>query len=296
MKIWLTKNSEVSVREQLTTQIKIAVACGDLTIGEKLPSTNEISRRFQIHANTVSNAYQELVEKQWLEFRKGSGYYVKEIKSEIYANQLDNIIAEFIQTTQKQGFTLTEIQNRLKRFFEISSPNHFLVVESDKDLQEILVQEISSATNFKTFGTTFEDFEMNPNQTGAIFVAMFDEKAKINSVLPANKPRIFLQTTSAADSMKGEQRPSENDLIAVASGWEKFLLMAKIMLLAVQIDSESLLIRSTKQPNWKKGLNEASFIICDSLTSTKLETNQQVKVFKLIAENSIEELKNAISQ
>jgi DNA-binding transcriptional regulator YhcF (GntR family) len=284
----------VSVREQLTTQIKIAVACGDLTVGEKLPSTNEISRRFQIHANTVSNAYQELVEKQWLEFRKGSGYYVREIKSEIYANQLDNIIAEFIQATQKQGFTLTEIQNRLKRFFETSSPDHFLVVESDKDLQEILVQEISSATGFKTFGTTFEDFEKNPYQTGAIFAAMFDEKAKINTVLPANKPRIFLQTTSAADSMKGEQRPSENDLIAVASGWEKFLLMAKVMLLAVQIDGESLLIRSTKQPNWKKGLNEASFIICDSLTSTKLKTNQKVRVFKLIAENSIEELKNAM--
>jgi GntR family transcriptional regulator len=296
MKIWLTKNSEVSVREQLITQITIAIASGDLAIGEKLPSTSEISRRFQIHANTVSNAYQELVKEGWLEFKKGSGFYVKEIKNETSANQLDQLIAQFIQITQKEGFTLTEIQNRLKRFFEFSSPDHFLIVESDKDLQEILVAEISNATNFKTFGTTFEDFEKKPNQTGAILVAMFDEKAKINSVLPTNKTCIFLQTTSAADSMKGEQKPTRNDLIAVVSGWEKFLLMARIMLLAAEIDGESLLIRSTKQPNWKKGLNEANLIICDSLASTKLQTTQQVRVFNLIAENSIEELKKTINQ
>jgi hypothetical protein len=96
--------------------------------------------------------------------------------------------------------------------------------------------------------------------------------------------------------MKGEQKPTRNDLIAVVSGWEKFLLMARIMLLAAEIDGESLLIRSTKQPNWKKGLNEANLIICDSLASTKLQTTQQVRVFNLIAENSIEELKKTINQ
>src|SRR5688500_12845828 len=66
MKIWIAKNSEVPVREQLITQITLAVAAGDLEIGEKLPSTREIARRCGLHANTVSSAYQKLVDHKVL--------------------------------------------------------------------------------------------------------------------------------------------------------------------------------------------------------------------------------------
>jgi DNA-binding transcriptional regulator YhcF (GntR family) len=294
MKIWLTKNSEVSVREQLITQITIGIASGDLELGEKLPSTREISRRFQIHANTVSNAYQDLAEQGWLEFRQGSGFYVQENKTDTFTNQLDRIIAQFFQTAQKQGFTLSEINKRLSHFFQIQTPDNFLVIETDKGLREILMSEMADNLDFKIVGTSFENFQQNPNQTGAVFVALFDETAKINSVLPPNKTCIYLKTNSAAISMIGHARPSENDLIAVVSGWDRFLLLAKTMLLAAQIEAESLIIRSTDEPDWQKGLKNASLIICDSLTAKQLQPNQQIRVFHLIADESVEELKNAI--
>jgi GntR family transcriptional regulator len=294
MKIWLTKNSEVSVREQLITQITIGIASGDLALGEKLPSTREISRRFQIHANTVSNAYQDLAEQGWLEFRQGSGFYVQENKTETFPNQLDRIIAQFFQTAQKQGFTLSEINKRLSHFFQIQTPDQFLVIETDKGLREILMSEMADNLDFKIVGTSFENFQQNPNQTGAVFVALFDETAKINSVLPPNKTCIYLKTNSAAISMIGHARPSENDLIAVVSGWDRFLLLAKTMLLAAQIEAESLIIRSTNEPDWQRGLKNTSLIICDSLTAKQLQPNQQIRVFQLIADESVEELKNAI--
>ena len=61
--------------------------------------------------------------------------------------------------------------------------------------------------------------------------------------------------------MKDQQRPTEEDLIAVVSGWERFLGMAKTMLLAANIDAESLLIR---YPTiyWKKRLNSRHDGIC----------------------------------
>ncbi len=97
MKIGLAKNPEVSLREQLVAQITIGIASRDLILGEKMPSTKELSRRFQIHANTISTAYQELVEHGWLEFRPGSGFYVQENKSDNLPNQLDQIIAQFFK-------------------------------------------------------------------------------------------------------------------------------------------------------------------------------------------------------
>ena len=295
MKIWLTKNSEVSVHEQLFTQITIGIASGDLPIGEKLPSTKEISRRFQIHANTVSAAYQELAEQGWVEFKPGSGFFVTENKPEYLSNQLDQIIANFFQTAQKQGFTLSEIQNRLPHYFEIQRPDHFLIIESDKALQDILVAEISAATGFKVIGISLEEFQRNPNVLGAIFVAMFEESAKINLTLPTNKTCVFLKTTSVADSMEGQTRPEIGEMIAVISGWDKFLWLAKTMLIAAQIDSESLLVRSTNLPNWEKGLKKTSIIICDSLVSQQLELSPKLRIFKLISQSSLSELNDLIA-
>ena len=80
MKIWLSKNSEVPVREQLITQITLGIVSGDLPVGERLSSTRELARRFKIHANTVSSVYQNLSAKGLIEFKKGSGFYVCEPK------------------------------------------------------------------------------------------------------------------------------------------------------------------------------------------------------------------------
>jgi DNA-binding transcriptional regulator YhcF (GntR family) len=294
MKIWLTKNSEVSVREQLITQVTIGIASGDLALGEKLPSTREISRRFQIHANTVSNAYQELTEQGWLEFRLGSGFYVQENKPENFLNPLDQIIAQFLQNANKQGFTLSDVQERLTHFFELQRPNHVLVIESDTSLREILISEILENSDFKILGTSFEDFQLNPNRRGGVLVALIDETAKIKSIITTNKSTVFLKTNSASDSMLGHAKPTENDLIAVVSGWDRFLLLAKTMLLAANIEAESLIIRSTREPDWQKGLINASMIICDSLTAKQIPFSQQVRVFKLIAVSSLQELKRSI--
>jgi DNA-binding transcriptional regulator YhcF (GntR family) len=277
MKIWLSKNSEVPVREQLITQIKLGIASGDLAVGTRLPSTREIAQRFTIHSNTVSNAYQILAEQGWLEFRQGSGFYVRESNSENPENSLDKLITQFVQTAQIQGFSIAEIKHRLTRFFDSNQSNRLFIIENDVELRKILIEEIREATKLEVIGASFEDFEQNLSKQGANFAVMFDEKARISAVLPS-------------DSMKGATRPTENDLIAVVSGWEKFLILSKTMLIAAKIEPESLILRSTKEENWRNGLNSASMIICDSLTAQNLPDWQNVRTFRLIADESLNEL------
>ena len=76
MKLWISKNSEVPVHDQLTAQITLGIASKDLVPGERLPSTRELARRFRIHQNTVSTAYRKLTEQGLVTLRKGSGVYV----------------------------------------------------------------------------------------------------------------------------------------------------------------------------------------------------------------------------
>lgn len=290
MKIWLSKNSEVPVREQLITQITLGIASGDLPTGARLPSTREIAQRYQIHSNTVSNAYQILAEQGWLEFRRGSGFYVRETNHETNHHSLDGLIAQFVQTARDAGFSIEEIKKRLTHFFASNHANQLFVIESDAGLREIIVDEIRAATRLKVTGAEYEDFEKIAGLRGANFAAMFDEKAKISPLLPDDKTCVFLKANSAAATMKGETRPTDEDLIAVVSGWEKFLLLAKIMLVAARVEPESLLIRSTCESDWRKGLHSASMIICDSLTAKSLAGFQNIRVFPLIAEESLAEL------
>jgi hypothetical protein len=74
------------------------------------------------------------------------------------------------------------------------------------------------------------------------------------------------------------------------SGWENFLVLAKTMLVAADIEPESLIIRSTRAENWRKGLNAASMIICDSLTAKNLSGLENIRIFRLIAEETLHEL------
>ncbi len=60
MRLWLSRSSEVPLREQLVTQIRLGIISGDLKVRQKLPSTRELARRFHIHSNTISAAYREL--------------------------------------------------------------------------------------------------------------------------------------------------------------------------------------------------------------------------------------------
>ena len=60
MRLWLSKNSSVPLREQLVRQLRFGVVSGDLKPGQRLPSTRELARRFRIHSNTVSAAFRDL--------------------------------------------------------------------------------------------------------------------------------------------------------------------------------------------------------------------------------------------
>ena len=296
MKIWLSKNSEIPVREQIVTQIALGIASGDLRAGERLPSTREIARRFNIHSNTVGFAYQKLSEQGLIEFKKGSGFFVSENKTADFDGKfkLDQLIAEFFQSAQTLGFPINEIQNHLQKWLAMQPPDRFLVVESDEDLREILVEEIREATGCKVDWTNPEKLPTEIEKTNAILIAMIDEKAKIQAILPPDKICIYLTARSVPASMTGAARPSADDLIALVSGWEKFLLWAKMFLTAANVESDSIILRSTKSADWQKGLKNAALIICDSLTAKKFAGDTRLRVFPIVSDDSLGELRELI--
>jgi GntR family transcriptional regulator len=68
--------SAIPVYEQLKRQVRLAIASGTLSPGDRLSSIRELSIQLKINPNTVAKAYRQLETEGFLEIRTGSGAYV----------------------------------------------------------------------------------------------------------------------------------------------------------------------------------------------------------------------------
>ncbi|MGH9751509.1 MAG: GntR family transcriptional regulator [Blastocatellia bacterium] len=306
MQIWLSKGSDVPLREQLIAQIKLAILSQDLKPGQKLPSTREIARRFKIHSNTVSAAYRELSEAGWVDMRAGSGIYVRKFKSEntiegvetqdFASLLLDNLIVEFLQVARRKGFALTDIQARIRHWMRLQPPDHFLVIDPDPDLRAVLIAEIKAATDFRVEGASVDDCSSHGVLVGAIPVALYVQAEIVTAALPPKTACLLIHMRSAPETLKDEKRPSKTDLITVVSHWPDFLRFAHSVLAAVNIDPDSLNFRNTAEKGWERGLRASSFVITDAATAARMPPGIHVRVFRVIADPSLSELRNYVEK
>ena len=74
----MTWNDSVPIYRQLHQRVVAMILDGALNEGDPLPSVRQVAADFQINPLTVSKAYQELVDEQLVEKRRGLGMFVIE--------------------------------------------------------------------------------------------------------------------------------------------------------------------------------------------------------------------------
>ncbi len=159
MRFWFARNSGVPIREQLVTQVVLGILSDELTPEQRLPSTRELARRFRVHPNTVSAAYRQLERERWVEFRHGSGVYVRKSKPELPHSSvlaLDQLIANLFRSARELGSSLSSVQSRLRQWLAVQPPDHFLLIEPDEELRRIVVAEMRQAVTFPVVGEGLE--------------------------------------------------------------------------------------------------------------------------------------------
>ena len=292
MRLWLSKNSEVPIREQLVTQIVLGIVSNDLKAKQRLPSTRDLARHFDVHANTVSAAYRELAKRGWVEFRKGSGVYVRTKNVETLEDKLalDQLIARFLKTTRAVGYSLSEIHTAIQKSLLLQPPDHFLLLEPDEELRSILVAEVTDVTKRKVVGAHPDDLQNSALLTGAVPVVLYGHFDDVQKHLQPSSDLLVIHSASVAQSMRGQTRPSRESLVAIVSRWPEFLRWARTMLVAAGLDADALSFRDARERGWEKGLRAAAFVITDSLMASKIPAECTVKLFRLVADDSLREL------
>ena len=123
MRLWLNRTGDVSLREQLITQVVLGILSRELAPGQRLPSTRDLSRRFGIHANTASAAYRQLESDGWVETRHGSGVFVRTTRPEASLSPemaIDQMIGDMAARARKLGASDALLKARLAAGLRLS--------------------------------------------------------------------------------------------------------------------------------------------------------------------------------
>jgi GntR family transcriptional regulator len=74
--------SPTPIYAQIAARVRIAVASGDLTTGDPLPSVRALAGTLRVNPATVVQAYRELERDGVVEMRQGSGTFVATLSLE----------------------------------------------------------------------------------------------------------------------------------------------------------------------------------------------------------------------
>jgi DNA-binding transcriptional regulator YhcF (GntR family) len=295
MQLWFARGSEVSIREQLVTQVVLAILSDDLAPGQRLPSTRELARRFHLHPNTISAGYRQLQRDRWVEFRRGSGVYVRRSKPELRSPAtsapdptLDQMIGSLLRSARELGVPLPALRSRLRQWLDVQPPDHFLLIEPDEELRRILALEIAHEVKLRVESCGTQD-SLNLAES-SIPVALPNRVAAAKQLLPPVAEVLALQVRSVPSSLAGYLPAPAGALIAVASRWPEFLKLSRAFLNAAGFHPDSLVFRDARGSDWQRGLKEATAVVCDSLTAAALPEGCRAIPFPLLSESSIEEL------
>jgi DNA-binding transcriptional regulator YhcF (GntR family) len=292
MQLWFARGSEVSIREQLVTQVVLGILGDDLAPGQRLPSTRELARRFHLHPNTVSAGYRQLARDRWVEYRRGSGVFVRASKPDVppsAAFALDQMIASLFRAARKQGVSQPALRARLRQWLELQPPDHFLLIEPDEELRRIVSAEIRQAVTLPVVSCGLQDCPKALE--GSIPVALPNRVATVRQALPDGTELLTLHFRSVPTSL-GQWLPAPSGtLVGIASKWPEFLKLARTMLNAADFHPDSLVLRDAREPNWQRGLKQTAAVVCDSVTAKELPAGCRAIPFSLLAESSIEELR-----
>lgn len=284
MRFWITKNSELPVREQLVRQVLLGILSEDLPSGHKLPSVRAVARRHQIHSNTVSAAYHDLLEQGWLELRRGSGLYVRPLQAS-GDGQLDQLLTGVLQAARRQNYEPEEVLHRLEHMLHPVPYQRILIAETEPAMREILQAELA-----ESLGVPIADFDSS-ELVRALVVALPTRAAKIRRQLPRGVPCIALRLRSVRASIEGETKPSADSVITIVSRSAEIRLWARAMLISVGLEPDSLSEIDANKEDWLDRLARNALVVADMLVARALPPGCHARVFRVIADSSLAELK-----
>jgi GntR family transcriptional regulator len=123
MTMTIAWNDSTPIYRQLRDRVVAMILDGVLKQGDALPSVRQVAADFQINPITVSKAYQELVDENLVEKRRGLGMYVTEgARGALMKSERERFLSEewppLYARLTRLGLTLQELMEETRHHDE----------------------------------------------------------------------------------------------------------------------------------------------------------------------------------
>jgi len=287
MELRISKASNVPVRDQVVEQVVYLILTAQLKPGQPMPSVRELARLLRIHHNTVSEAYQELVRRKWLEGRRGARLTVRppedgEVRN---AQDLDDLINATLVMARRMGFTVQALRERVRERLLAEPPDHFLVVEQAPGLRALMAEEVKSATRQRVESCSLDQLRTDHEAgIGALAVATPYALTDVNACLSKARPAVSVTFASAKSHLDRIARLKEPSMITVVSISQTFLRTAQAVL-APAVGSRHTLALFRLPLESYDALQGSDLVFCDSAAVRTVKHPRRIHYQLLAAES-----------
>jgi DNA-binding transcriptional regulator YhcF (GntR family) len=293
MDLNIDSSSGVPIRRQLTEQLIFLIATERLAAGELLPSVRELARRLKVHHNTVSEAYQDLVQRKWLERRRGSRLAVLARETDDADETLDDLINRTITRAREKGYSLQQLRERVRERLLAQPPDHLLVVEQDAELRNLICQELRVVVDCEVEGCSREELETNPGlAVGALAVTPHHALRYVQKLFPKQRPAVSLRYSDADEHLRFIRALKRPSVVAVVSSSALFLDVAR-SILAPAMGSRHELREIHLPSEAATAARSADVVFCDSIAIKSVRLAKAIH-YSLLAKDSMKYVTTAL--
>ena len=293
MQIWFARAGEVPLRDQLATQLLLAIVSGELSPGKRLPSTRALARVFKLNANTVSAAYKQLEDLGLVESVRGSGVYVRaQHHQDIQRDALNALVVPFLRASQAAGFSRQEIKDRVDYWLAMR-PKQFVFVHPDGDLRALVKLELQRKLSWPVEGCRPESATIAPYLNDSIFLTVPSKELLVRTLLPETADVVTVEIRPVSNALSKYLPIPPDALVVVASVWPQFLRTARTVLIAAGCNGDSVVSLDARQRGWQRKIDAASVVVCDVIASEHVPSGVYKVVFALMSETTVARLVDA---
>ncbi len=289
-RIWISRNSSIPIREQLSAQLLFGIVSRRFAPSERLPSVRDLARRLKVHANTVSAVYQDLAARGWVKRKAGSGVFVCDIKHPHAADEIDTFVHAWIEEARSRGFSLDALRAGFEKagnaLHQQPDSRKMLVVHPDRHLAGILAAEIEERVGFAVRHATPEDARRVPELEAYALLTTTSGAEAASRLGPQGHELIALK--SMEELLGGLGRPATPILIGIVSRSETILKWASLLIPALGLPGSDLIQRNPEHPNWRDGLAACDLIAADVVSAKELPKRLRPVILRLVSETFLE--------
>jgi DNA-binding transcriptional regulator YhcF (GntR family) len=283
-RIWISRDSSIPIREQLSAQILFGIVSRRFIPSERLPSVRDLARRLKVHPNTVSAVYQDLAARGWVKRKAGSGVFVSDI------SELDAFVHAWMEEARSRGFSLDAVRAAFEKAGNASrqppDSRKMLVLHPDLQLARILAAEIEESVGHPVKHSGIEDAAHFPDFEAHTLLTTTSGVEAVSRLRRDGHELIALK--SMEELLAGLGRPASPMLIGIVSRSETILKWASLLIPALGLAGSDLIQRNPEHPKWREGLAACDLIAADVVCAKELPKKSKTIILRLVSDDFLE--------